>query len=210
MNIILIANGALSDVSVLMDSVNADDYIICVDGGLNHIYETKLIPNLIIGDLDSAKTEIVEYYRKKGVEIETYPKHKDYTDLELAITSAIARNPEKITIFGALGGRMDHTFANIANMKLIADANIYAVLKGDDEDVYIVKNKIVFEKAEGKTISLIALSDIVEGVTTKGLMYPLVSENLYSGFSRGVSNEVIDEESSVEIKSGYLIVIMNK
>ncbi len=90
-----------------------DDYLIAVDGGLRYFTPFDLVPDLIIGDLDSADPEDVQRFKTQGVEVRQYPIEKNETDLELALLFAYSLHPESIWIVAALGGRLDQTLASI-------------------------------------------------------------------------------------------------
>lgn len=211
-NILIIANGdnnlELGDIT----SIFPVDLVICVDGGTSHAINLGIYPDVIIGDLDSLSEDVVKLLKDKKIEWKIYPKEKDETDLELGVKYALKYNPEKISFIGLLGKRIDHTLANIFFLERIKDRGIEVEVI--DKNIYITLLKGP-EKKEfwgnlGGIISLIPLSDSVEGITLKGLKYTLNNEPLYRNLTRGISNEFIEEKAIIEIKSGTLIVIMLK
>src|ERR1044071_1572413 len=111
--IIIFANGELPDFNKAQSLLQKDDYVICADGGTRHALALGIQPHLIIGDMDSAETGSLQKFRAEDVNIELYPRDKNETDLELAISRAIELKPEQIVIVAALGGRLDQTLANI-------------------------------------------------------------------------------------------------
>lgn len=110
-SVALVANGKISKPKLLVDKIRAYPYLIAVDGGLNHCHKLGLKPDLIIGDLDSADKKILPLFDK--VEKQVFPADKDKTDLELAIEYALEQGATRITVFAALGNRIDHTLVNI-------------------------------------------------------------------------------------------------
>ncbi len=111
--IIIFANGELPDLNKARLLLRAGDRILCADGGTRHALALGVRPDLIIGDLDSADEGVVQKFRNDGVKIESHPRDKNETDLELAIHTAIELSPKQIVIIAALGGRLDQTLANI-------------------------------------------------------------------------------------------------
>ena len=111
--IVLFANGDLPASERILAQLSPEDQLIAVDGGLQHLTQHNLTPDLIIGDLDSADPSDVKRFRDQGVEVRQYPPEKDETDLELALDAAIELQPDCIWILGALGKRIDQTLANI-------------------------------------------------------------------------------------------------
>ena len=112
--ILIFANGELPDIEKARSILRDDDYIICADGGTRHASSLDLKPALIIGDMDSAESSLLQKLGADGVPIERYSRDKNETDLELAINKAVELNPKEIVIVAALGGRLDQTLANIA------------------------------------------------------------------------------------------------
>ena len=85
-----------------------DPYIICTDGGFDLAKQAGITPHLLLGDLDSIQSRI-----PKELPLKTFPPEKDYTDLELAIHTAIEKKASHVEIWGGIGGRLDHTVANL-------------------------------------------------------------------------------------------------
>ena len=113
MRTIIFVNGIISDYSSLNRWLQADDHLICADGGVRHCLAMGLQPSVIVGDLDSAPSEVVEDLVAQGVLIERHPPAKNQTDLELAIERALQDGADEILLLGALGGRLDQTLANL-------------------------------------------------------------------------------------------------
>jgi thiamine pyrophosphokinase len=205
--ILIFANGQLPDLDAVRALLHADDFILAADGGTHNTLALGLIPNLIIGDLDS----ITDWERKimetAGVEMIQFPRDKNETDLELAIQHAIAMRPEQVIIVGALGGRLDQTLGNIA---LLSDARLPSLdLRLDDgvEELYFCRDQAEVHGQSGELVSLIPWGAPVEGVRTDGLRWPLSDETLYPDKTRGISNELLGEQAEVRIRSGLLLVV---
>ena len=87
---------------------NPDDYIIAVDGGYDHLMKQGITPDLLIGDLDSIKSQI-----KPSQQLIKLPKEKDDTDSLYALKEAIKRGFNSFSLFGFLGNKFNHSLANI-------------------------------------------------------------------------------------------------
>ncbi|NMA95662.1 MAG: thiamine diphosphokinase, partial [Clostridiales bacterium] len=111
MKIAIFSNGRVKDYAYIKSLIGDVDYIICADGGVRHCSEMGLVPNFIIGDMDSAPAELIAGYKKAGIDIEIVPTEKDDTDTQLAVDKAIEMWPEEIILVGALGDRWDHSYA---------------------------------------------------------------------------------------------------
>jgi thiamine pyrophosphokinase len=206
--IIIFANGELPDRDKARAIIKDDDYIICADGGTRHALALDLIPDLVIGDMDSTEKVDLKKLRDDGVSIELFPLDKDETDLELAIIRAIELKPKKIVIVAALGGRIDHTLGNIA---LLADPRLSTLnLRLDDgvEEIFFCRDQVQVHGGNGDIVSLIPWGGPVHHIHTQGLKWALVDETLHSDRTRGISNEMISNNASIRIGSGLLLVVL--
>ena len=183
------------------------DYRIAADGGLKNLLACGLVPDLLIGDLDSVVQEDVDIAQNAGCEIRQFPVEKDETDLELALLAAVNRGSGEIVVFAAFGGRLDHTLGNISLLShpKLRDAHIQ--LENGTERVFIVRSGEIIHGAPGDLISLLPLTEEVGKVTTRGLQYPLSSETIYEGKSRGMSNVMLDKDIQILFSSGRLLCV---
>ncbi|MDR3119887.1 MAG: thiamine diphosphokinase [Clostridiales bacterium] len=120
---LLISAGVIEDYAyhrALLDELPPPGLVLCADGGLRHLgalgrggLAGALMPDLILGDFDSADAALLERYRSAGTPIESHPADKDFTDTELAVERAAAVGCKTILVLGALGARIDHTAANL-------------------------------------------------------------------------------------------------
>ncbi len=188
--------------------IQVDDLIIAADGGSQHCIDLDLRPNLLIGDLDSIDEKILNEWRSDGVEIISYSQDKDQTDLELALLYAQDQGVSEILVYGAAGGRLDMT---IGNLTLLAhpDLTLPITLICGVEEVHMLRQdeSLTLNGIPGETVSLIPLQPGPSTVTTEGLKYPLTSEALIFGYTRGISNQLVEEQARIELESGLLAVL---
>lgn len=205
--ILIFANGELPDLDQARSLIQTDDYIICADGGTRHALALGLQPALIVGDMDSAEPGQLQELQKGNVTIESFSHDKNETDLELAINRALALQPNKIVILGALGGRLDQTLANIS---LLTDDRLSKFdIRLDDgvEEVQLCRDEVEVHGRGGDLVSLIPWQGAVTGVLTEHLRWPLRRETLYPDKTRGISNEMLAETASIAIEDGLLLVV---
>ena len=181
--------------------------IICCDGGVRHLQQTGIKPDVIIGDMDSIDPVQLEGYSRQNVKIIKYPVGKDFTDTELALDYAINLKPEAVYIWGALGGRIDHTLANVLLLENTKALPIKTCLIDEYCEAFLLSGDVTFNESAGQTVSLIALSPQVEGITLRGFLYPLDDAVLKMGESRAVSNIINVDEAKISVRSGSLLVI---
>lgn len=214
MNTLIISGGNI-DLDFLKDYLinNKNQTIIAVDKGLEALYKLKIVPNHIVGDLDSVDAKILEdYANNPNIEIHKYVPEKDYTDTDIALNLAIQLHSSSITIIGAIGTRIDHTLANIHILTSALESNIPCQIINVNNKIYLIDKQITLEKSKtyGKYISLIPLTSSVQGLTLNGFKYPLEDYTLTIGKSLGISNEIIQDYATIDLKDGILIVIESK
>jgi thiamine pyrophosphokinase len=208
-NIIIISNGRFGDAVYLKKKIAEmqDRLIICCDGAAYNMAQAKIKPDVIIGDMDSIDAAQLENYRMTGIEIIKYPSEKDFTDTELALDYALKLDPVRVHIWGALGGRIDHTLANIFLLKKGDEAGIKTCLLDEYGEAFLAQKEVVFTDAVGCTVSILALSPKVEGITLNGFAYLLNNETLRKGETRGLSNYIKESPARINFLSGELLVI---
>lgn len=210
---IIFINGNLSNFSYINNYIYPEDIIICADGGANYAMQHKIIPDVIIGDLDSISPDVQQYLQSRKTLFIPYPKEKDFTDTELALQYALKQSIDQIIIVGIMGDRFDHLFANIMHIAHIAKnsqpAKEILIMNGNQEIFIINKQKNIVGK-KNDLLSLIPLRDNCKKITTKGLKYQLDTEDLPLGSTRGISNVFMQEDVSIYISDGSLLAIHTK
>ncbi len=203
----IFANGEIPNLRNAKAILDANRYIIAADGGSQHLQEMDIIPDMLIGDLDSIQPDYLKELIAKNVEIKQYPVAKDLTDLEIAIQRAKDLNPEQIVIVGAMGGRFDHALANVLLLAKYSQPGLLITLDDGCVQVMVIKEKHTIHGNAGDLVSLIPIEDRVSGISTEGLKYPLDDAVLTMGESRGISNVMLEGTANVSIKSGVLVCI---
>jgi len=211
--IVIIANGELPDLDAARALLQTDDYLIAADGGANYLLKMGILPDIVIGDLDSVDEDTLFQLTSSEVNIEQYSEDKNETDIELALRYAIELQPTSILIVGALGGRLDQT---LANLSVLTDPTLPGIdIRLDDgvEEAFFCRvsatkgGEAEVQGQSGDTVSLIPWRGPVEGIITEGLQWPLYSETLYPDKSRGISNVMLNDTASVRIQSGLLLIV---
>ena len=208
---ILFANGELSNPATIRSLIDEDDVIICADGGTRHALALGLEPDLVIGDLDSISPEELSTLKQLGCQIERHPVDKDATDLELALLAAGRIGIDEVILVAALGGRLDQSLGNLMLMASPSFAKLRLTLVDGRQTATIVRDQITLTGDIGDTVSTLALSPVVEGLTYHtGLRWPLQDATLPFGSTRGISNELIEQKARISLKTGILLVIHTK
>jgi len=210
---LLILNGKLdlnkSEIETIIKERNINK-VIAVDGGSNNIKNLNIIPDLIIGDLDSVTDNTLNYYRNHNVEIREFPVEKDQTDSEIAVEFCQKKNYHEIFITAALGGRIDQQIANLNLLEYINELGLKAKIISRNVEIALIDKFKDFKGKEGYRLSLIPQTKVVEKLSIQGCKYNLDGRNIYRSKSRGVSNLIKNSLAKVSIKSGLLIYVLEK
>jgi thiamine pyrophosphokinase len=181
--------------------------LICADGGARHLMDAGIVPDLIVGDLDSLGEPARRFCEAQGCRIERHPRHKDQTDTELALAEAFALEPEEVWIWGALGHRVDHTLANLALLIQGRRKGIGVRLVDAWCELFLIQGRAEIAGRPGQTVSLFPFGGPASGVTLRGFEYPLTRADLDPGRPVGVSNRLAAERAVVEVERGFLVAV---
>jgi thiamine pyrophosphokinase len=210
LKISIFANGMLSDLDQAVRLAKNCDMIIAADGGARHCLAASILPQAVIGDFDSLTPSELDELQGLGARLIRYPARKDYTDLELALEYACEQGAAQITILGGLGQRWDQTLANILLLAgPFARCARVSYIDGCQEILLIEASQTLEITGQpGDTVSLIPIYENAQGVTTWGLEYSLADDTLEFGAARGVSNVLMGDHATVQLKHGFLICIV--
>src|ERR1035437_8857981 len=201
---IILANGKPPAKSVLA-FLNNKGYsiLICADGGANSARKINVLPNYIIGDLDSTTKDTLNYFAGKSKIIKI--KRQNDTDVEKCIKFAIKRKLDNIVLTGVTGDRLDHTFCNLgivlkfshlATIRIIAENSFLAPYTGN----------ATLRTCSGETISLYGFNSKTR-IISEGLYYPLKNISLPFGVKESTSNLAEGRVVKLRISGGEIFVI---
>ena len=216
MKTLIVSGGNINpDFALSYYEKNKFDRIIGVDNGLKFLYEHQILPTHIVGDFDTAKPELVAYYRaRKEIEIRTYNPVKDSTDTQIAIELALELGSTSIVILGGTGSRLDHVLGNIQSLMLAKRTGVECEILDEHNRIRLISEETVLKKEEqyGNYVSLLPLTSVVDGVDLIGFKYPLKNHTFTSTGSAGlgVSNEIVEEEARIRMREGVFILIESR
>lgn len=199
----IFGSAAINDYSKI--KITSDCLVIAADGGYDHLEKLGLTPDITIGDFDSIKCKISD-----GCSVINVPVQKDDTDLMISVKKALELGFDKIYMYGVLGGRLDHTIANIQMLEYINSNGGEGILVGDNDIVMLQGiGEREYKRVENCYFSIFSISDKTV-VTTTGTKYNLTDHTLTRDFSLGVSNEFAEEFARVEVSYGLLLIIYSQ
>lgn len=182
----------------------AFDAVVAVDGGFASLAAVGCAPDLAIGDFDSLG------YVPGGAEVLAFPPEKDASDMELALGEAVARGADAVEVYGALGGRLDHTLANLQLLASFAERGLAVTAVGERESVAFLvgPGELRLPALPCGIVSVFSLTDVSTGVVEEGLKYGLDGVALTNRTSWGLSNELVGAPARIALESGTLAVFL--
>ena len=194
------------DFTSLPENIDINEYelVIAADSGYASALDAGVAPHIVIGDFDSYPQDMVS--ADKIIRLNPV---KDMTDTQEAIDEAIKRGADFITILGALGGRTDHTLANIHLLKYAQDKGAKAEIVDNSTFISLAGRSRDVSRRDGFCLSLIPLTDCT-GVSITGVFYPLCDAELPVGNPYGISNEFTEDTAHIRVQQGDLLVMLCK
>lgn len=208
MNIALVANGYVDE--HLLPEISSADFVIGVDGGAYWLLRHGVAPHVAIGDFDSISTRELGQVKKKVRNIRAFPSEKDETDLDLAIDYAISLKPKEVIIYGAMGGRFDHTVVAVNLLEKFLKKNIDAKIRDKHNEVFLLESRrTILQSPKYKYVSILAYTSKAV-VTIRGVLYPVATHTFHRRKSLGVSNEIVGKEAEIIVHSGIALVVQSR
>ena len=205
MRCVILSNGEYGDLEAYRKIFKNDDTIVCADGGANYAFKLGLIPDTIIGDMDSILPEVMEYFAASNVVMKKYPRQKDFTDTQLALTIAQKWGAAEILMLGSLGGRLDHAMCNLYCGIEVVNNNIKLTYFTPECWVYVVNRELVINGRQGDVVSIITLTQEAHGVSISGFEYSLDSTLLDKSNPFTISNVLTGDTGRISLEEGILL-----
>lgn len=210
MKVVIMSGGKQPSKDLLMAELKDCDFIICADSGANCLYKYDIKPNILLGDFDSINKEVLEYYKNDCSNVIKYPREKDFTDTELALSEALKLDVDEVVFLGCTGTRLDHLFGNMGLILRCVKDGIKACIKDDNNAIFIIDKTSILAGEKGEMFSIQAYMNEVKDLCIEGAKYPLHNYNLKFGDPRTISNEFLDGDVKISFKKGYVIVFKSR
>lgn len=189
-------------------SLNEQDLVIAADGGYDYLQKLGLRADIVMGDFDSVNSD-----QHLPTDAIRFPKEKDDTDMMLAIKLGLKRGYRNFAIYGGLGGRLDHTLANLQALIYLSREGARGTLCHESYAIQVITDDTLsFPKdapynRPGVLCSVFSLSDVSVNVTIQGMKYEVSDVNLTSSFPLGASNEFTGKKAFINVKKGTIAVL---
>lgn len=181
------------------------DFILCADGGYDHASAAGIVPDMLIGDLDS-----ITLPNDPAIETLIFPSEKDDTDTGICLQTALDQGYKDIMIIGGLGGRLDHTISNIQLITGKCHLADRIIIKDKCNSCTALNNSsITLPRIENQYVSVFPMTDC-RGVYESGVKYPLDNAHLPIGSTIGTSNEITEDIGTFSVNDGIMLVITSE
>ncbi|HJQ29966.1 MAG TPA: thiamine diphosphokinase [Rubrobacter sp.] len=201
-------NGAPDSPGLLQEVAKRADLVLAADGGARYALDAGIVPDLVVGDMDSLGEDLAREVEERGASLERHPVRKDKMDGHLAVLAARERGVREADLLCAAGGGFGALFA-VPHILLAAErTGLRSTVVADWGRMLVVEAGVrTMEGAPHDSVSIFPLSGPASGVTLEGFVYPLEDARLEPGDTLGFHNELIGREARISVREGALLVV---
>ena len=182
--------------------------VLCCDGAADRALLHGIVPDVLVGDMDSISQQTLAQLREQHLNIRQLPCRKDMTDTFEACEIALQRGATQVAFVGGFGQRMDHSLGNMHCLMYLCQHGVQTAMETGPASVYATRDTLVLHGQQGKTFSLIPLLPDTHIARLAGASYPLTDAALPMGHTLGVSNVVTQEEVEVDVDRGMVLCLL--
>jgi thiamine pyrophosphokinase len=201
-------NGSPDSSDLLRRVAGFADLIVAADGGTHYALEAGVVPDLVVGDMDSLGEELTLELERLGASLERHPVRKDKMDGQLAVLAARERGATAADLLCAVGGRLGALFS-VPQILLAAERiGLRSTVVADRGRIFVVEaGSRTVQGHPQDSVSIFPLSGLATGVTLESMEYPLKNASLEPGDTLGFHNELIGTKANVSVEEGALLVV---
>jgi thiamine pyrophosphokinase len=201
-------NGAPDSPGLIQAVAKRADLVVAADGGARYALDAGIVPDLVVGDMDSLGEDLAREVEERGASLEHYPVRKDKMDGHLAVLAARERGATAADLICAVGGRFGALCA-VPHILLAAERiDLRSTVVADWGRMFVVEaGSLTVRGSPHDSVSIFPLSGTATGVTLEGMAYPLREASLEPGDTLGFHNELVGREARVSVREGTLLVI---
>lgn len=206
---VILSAAPVENAELLRAYLREDDCFIAADGGLRLAERLHVTPHLLVADFDSFPEENVRL--DASAEVIKLPVEKDWTDTMAAAMLGLEKGYTEFLILGGIGGRLDHTIANMAVLLYLLKHGAVCWMADERNRLRLyLPGQYTIPVSKGFKFSLFPYGDKVEGITVKNAQYPLENACLTSDVPLGVSNEFLEKPVEISFNDGILMFFLAK
>lgn len=201
-------NGTPDPPELLRSIAGRADLVVAADGGARYALDAGVIPDLVVGDMDSLGEVRMWEVEGRGALLERHPVRKDKMDGHLAILAVWEREAREVDLLCAAGGRFSALFA-VPHILLASERiGLRATMVASWGQTFVLEagSRTVAGDPQD-SVSVFPFTGPATGVTLEGFDYPLKDARLEPGDTLGFHNELIGGAGRVSVEEGVLLVI---
>ena len=187
-----------ADYTLSAEDIAWANYHIGLEQGALKALQEGVPLDVLMGDFDSVSEADLAALKTSGVKMLTYPSEKDDSDTALAIQYALEQGATTIRVYGGIGNRLDHTYANLLWCKMAP-----VTFMNDVSKMYVLAPGNHRLTPRFKVVSFFALDEALT-LSLEGFKYPLKDYTLTINDPLCLSNE---GSGTVSFEQGLLLVI---
>ena len=199
---VIVGGAEIKDIDYIKTLIKPDDFVVYCDSGLRHMESLGAEADLIVGDFDSHENP------KSSVETIVLPREKDDTDTFFAAKEAVRRGFDDFLLLGVIGGRLDHTLANVSILLWLESIGKSALVADDHSSIRVISAGTTKVDAGCEYFSLLNITGDAKGVTIKNAKFPLENAEIPCEYQFAVSNEPIGgSQPEISLGRGRLLLV---
>jgi thiamine pyrophosphokinase len=201
-------NGSPDSSDLLRRVAGGAELVVAADGGARYALEAGVVPDLVVGDMDSLGEALTLEVERLGAALEIHPSRKDKMDGQLAVLAARERGATAADLLCAAGGRLGALIA-VPQILLAAERiGLRSTVVADRGKMFVIETGSRMVQGDPRdSVSIFPLSGPATGVTLEGMEYPLENASLEPGDTLGFHNELIGRKATVSVEEGSLLVV---
>jgi len=208
--VLIVTGGERPEKGLLKERAFSSSMVIAADRGAQYCLKAGILPDMVVGDMDSLPAEVQNELISKQIEIRRFDCRKDMTDTQIAVDAAIEKGADEIEILAGIGSRFDHSLANVYLLFRAMKQGVKAKIVSGIHEIFLIEGKSMIMDEAGSIISFLPLERYAKGVTLKGFEYETDNIDMDMSFPVGVSNVICSDSAGVIISDGILIAIITR
>jgi len=203
---LLVANGTPLSRGLLTRLRKRSDHVVALDGGVNTLFRCQIVPDLVVGDLDSALSRSLAWAKAHGAKIHRLPS-QDAPDMAKGIEFCRALGMKRILIAGFSGERTDHLLSSLAFVSRLRGVDIELVT--DDVVIFPLHGRVSREWCVPlqHTVSWFAFP-LAGSCSLSGVQWPFRNRTLSVEGFHSLSNRPTDPQVRLSQRSGRSLFII--
>lgn len=194
------------DLKLIFEHINST-HIIVADGAFNKLVKLDIIPNTIIGDLDSINMDLYEQYAYTNPNLEIIKiEEQETNDFEKCLTYSLNKHFKNILVFGLHGGLLEHSLNNWSVLNKFSK-RLNLCIYENNRYSFVIDEATQLHLDESEIVSLIPQTYLK--VKTENLKWELNNEYLGLGYREGARNVVVKSPITISMDSGSLLFFCN-